>query len=570
MYIPLCNKTHYSLQTGYSKIDDIVSKCAEYNIPSIAITDNTMSSAIKLYSKCKDIGIKPIYGLNIETVYKNSNIDLLMYAKNINGYKSLISISNKNQLNKLAEEDLLNCEDVIVVSKDRGDKILLDFNAAYKNDFYIGVTAVNRNITMYDMCREFANSNNIKPVALNETLYTNKEDRNNHLTLLCSAYKKTYSEIKGLSHMNKAISEDRFYLENSNSFNVNTEEELKNSIEISDKCDNFSILGKLSLPLFSNDSGSGSELLRDLCRNGWKNKISNKIDERNQSVYIDRIKYELDVIDRCGLSGYFLIVQDYVNWAKNNGMLVGFGRGSAAGSLISYLVNITEVDPIKYNLLFERFYNEGRNSPGSVAIPDIDVDFPPSRRHEVFSYIRNKYSDEKVCQVATFAALKGRGALKEILRIHEVCDEKTANEITKNLPQEGSISDKLEQDKEVSIIRWTLNNQPALLSDWCEYNNGTYSGSMAQFFKQAVEIEGTYKSYGKHASAIVISSDVISENYQILKDKSSDDLLLGIEYEDAEKSGLPKMDILGLELLDKLMNVKSLLRTGKLLDAKHD
>lgn len=558
-YIPLCNMTHYTFQTGYSKVDTLVKRCASYGIPAISVTDNIMSGAIKLSLECEKNGIKPIFGLSVSL----GKLLFLVYAKNYNGYINLISLSNKANIGDILVSDILSLNDVIVVSKDVSDYCgsLADIINKFRDDFYCGVTAVNRSdVELYNI-RDFATKHKIKPVALNETLYTDKSERDNHLTLLCSSYKTTYQEINEHAHLNRAILNDRFYLEPSETFNVNTDEELKNSIEISDKCEKFQILGELSLPSFGVDNEQ--EYLRSLCIDGWNRKIKNVVPQSEISTYVDRIRHELDVINRCGLSGYFLIVQDYINWAKNNDILVGPGRGSSAGSLISYLTNITEVDPIKYGLLFERFYNEGRNAPGRIATPDIDADFQPSRRAEVMNYIRDKYSREKVCQVATFGSLKGRGALKEVFRIHNVCDEKTSNEITKNLPQEGAISDKLEEDKETSIIRWTLNNSPKSLESWCKIENGEYTGCMAEHFKQAIEIEGTYKSYGKHASALVLSNYKISDRYQMLKDKSGHEMLLGIEYEDAEKSGLIKADILGLSTLDKLMKVKKLLKFGK-------
>ena len=162
--------------------------------------------------------------------------------------------------------------------------------------------------------------------------------------------------------------------------------------------------------------------LRQLCRNGWKERLSNtnKI-ESNESVYLNRITTALEVISEANLSGYFLIVRDIVANIKNNGWLPGPGRGSAAGCLVSYLIGVTQVDPIEHGLIFERFYNAGRNTDDHISLPDIDIDVPATKRDETIKYIREKYGKDKVGQMVTFGRLQGRSALKEVLRMNQAC-----------------------------------------------------------------------------------------------------------------------------------------------------
>ena len=276
---------------------------------------------------------------------------------------------------------------------------------------------------------------------------------------------------------------------------------------------------------------------------------------------MDRIKYELQVIEEANLAGYFLIVQDYVNWAKNQGWLIGCGRGSAAGCLISYLLNITSIDPIKYELLFSRFYNRGRNTKDHISLPDIDIDFPITKRQYVIDYLRTKYGKDRVCQMATFGRLQGRGALKEVLRVNNVCDFETMNLITKNLPQEAEINDQMEESDETSIIRWTLQNEPQDLIDWCKMDEeGNLSGEYAQFFEQAIRLEGTYKSQGKHAAGVIVAAEPLDKVCPMIRDKNSDEKIAGMNMGDLESMGHVKLDILGVVVLDKLMKTNDLLK----------
>ena len=282
-------------------------------------------------------------------------------------------------------------------------------------------------------------------------------------------------------------------------------------------------------------------------------KVANKEDEAN---YLARVKTEFEVIFKAELSGYFLIVQDIVNYIKEQGWLAGPGRGSAAGCLVSYLLGITEVDPIEYGLIFERFYNEGRNTEDYVSLPDIDVDVPAEHRDEVIDYIRQKYNPENVSQMITFGRLQGRAALKEVLRINEAVSFAEMNEITQNIPNEADISDQLEIADEKSIIRWALMNESENLKKWCKINEDqTLDGDLASMFEQAINIEGTNKSQGKHAAGVIISQHKLKDVCPMVKDKTGN-LIAAFEMNDLESQGHVKFDILGIDLLSKIMDIK--------------
>jgi DNA polymerase-3 subunit alpha len=220
-------------------------------------------------------------------------------------------------------------------------------------------------------------------------------------------------------------------------------------------------------------------------------------------------------------------------------------------------VGITQVDPIEYGLIFERFYNAGRNTEDHISLPDIDIDVPASRRDDTINYIRDKYGHSKVSQMVTFGRLQGRSALKEVLRMNEACGYDEMNVITKSLPPEHEISDQLADMDDPSVIRWTLINQPEVLREYCRMNDeGELEGDYAKLFEQAMRIEGTFKSQGKHAAGVVISSNNLNEVCPMVRDKSSSEKMAGMEMNDLEAMGHVKFDVLGISLLDKVMGIR--------------
>ena len=292
-----------------------------------------------------------------------------------------------------------------------------------------------------------------------------------------------------------------------------------------------------------------------MCRNGWRKLINGKIDKADQDVYRDRVLSELAVIEKAKLSGYFLIVQDYVNEFKNRGCLVGPGRGSGGGSLVCYLTGITMIDPIKYGLIFERFYNEGRNTEDHISLPDIDVDFPPSYREQVIDYLKLKYGQEKVCQMLTFGRLSGRSIIKEVLRVNELCSFDMMNKITDKLPSEAAISDLLGEMENPSVILWALENDRDSLVDYCWINeDGSLGGDYAKAFEQSMRMEGIFKTQGKHAAGVVIASEDLTKVCPMVKASRGSEQIAGMEMSDLEAIGCVKFDILGVSVLEKIAN----------------
>ena len=409
----------------------------------------------------------------------------------------------------------------------------------------------------------------IPAVATADSHYPKKEDASDHLLLLCSSMKTPLRDIKKKVDNNEDVGFSAFL--RSNNFHIptfeemsrlHTETELENSMKIADMCGDYDILGSPTLPKFNCPKDLGEEAhLRQLCRDGWKEKLTNTDKARSsESIYVDRVTKELEVISEENLSGYFLIVRDIVANIKNNGWLPGPGRGSAAGCLVSYLIGVTQVDPIEHGLIFERFYNAGRNTEGHVSLPDIDIDVPATKRDETIEYIRDKYGRDKVGQMVTFGRLQGRSALKEVLRMNQACSYDEMNVITKSLPHEHEISDQLADMDQQSVIKWALMNQPDTLRDYCRLNDdGALEGDYSKLFEQAMRIEGTFKSQGKHAAGVVISSNNLDKVCPMVRDKKGTEKIAGMEMNDLEAMGHVKFDILGVSLLDKIMGIKTLL-----------
>tara|TARA_R100001163_G_C5068220_1_gene208214 strand:- start:6946 stop:8856 length:1911 start_codon:yes stop_codon:yes gene_type:complete len=413
--------------------------------------------------------------------------------------------------------------------------------------------------------RYIAKKYNFPTIATADSHYPEKQDAGDHLLLLCAAMRTPLRKIKAKLDNKEDVGFSGFM--KSSNFHIPTLEEIQavnrpweieNTLSIADMCEEYDILGKPMLPKFKcPEQLSEEQHLRQLCREGWRNKLLGRLTEPEKLEYTERVKKELEVISDANLSGYFLIVRDIVNSVRDNTWIPGPGRGSAAGCLVSYLVDITQVDPIKYDLIFERFYNAGRNTSDHVSLPDIDIDVPATKRDEVIDYIRGKYGKEKVGQMVTFGRLQGRSALKEVLRMNEACSYDEMNVITKSLPHEHEVSDQLAEMDDPSVIRWTLMNQPEVLRDYCRMNDdGTLEGDFAKRFEQAMRIEGTFKSQGKHAAGVVISSHNLNDVCPMVRDKKGSEKIAGMEMNDLESMGHVKFDILGVSLLDKIMGVR--------------
>jgi len=620
-YIPLHCHSMYSLLDGLSKPKNIAKRCLDIGASSCALTDHgNIAGAVKFYSEMKQNGIKPILGCEIylcdqdPTIQDPSNKILthfIVLAKNLKGWKNLIRlVSESNRPDFYYHKPRLNLEALASFCDGNllgmcghlgsllADKILVD-NRPSKDWSSIGIDTINQLKSIFgkdnffleaqlmdvhntpiqkdlsEMIRELGTKTNTKVVCTPDAHYCEKSDATDQRILLCNNLKTTLPDISRKISNNEDVplscffTSDNFHILSQEEITaLHTEEEIENTNYVSSLCEEYNILNNPLLPPFPcPDSLNPDEYLRQLCRLGWRNKIADKIPENNQQEYVDRIKYELTVLQGAGLSSYFLIVQDIVNHVRQNHWLPGPGRGSAAGCLVSYLVGITSIDPIKYNLMFDRFYNAGRNSTDHISMPDIDVDVPINKREHIIEYIKNQYGHDKVSQMITFNTIKGRGALKDVLRVYGNISFDEMNKITKNIPDEAKIADELQEMKEEtgesSIIRWALENSPDKLKEWCYIDdNNELQGPLAKRFEQAIRLEGTKSNQSKHAAGIAISATPLNQSCPMVYDTKNDQLIAGMEMQDLEAIGIIKFDILGVAMLDKIMTITELLKSG--------
>lgn len=611
-----------SLLDGLSKFEDIASRCKEVGATACAITDHgNIAGAVKFYQAMKKANIKPILGCEIYLCDQDPSIKdvsnkklshFLILAKNLRGWKNLIklvSMSNRPEfyyhkprlnLERLREfcdgsligicghlgsyiaEKLIENDHIIDNFMDVGVKTVNELRSIFgENNLFLEAQLIDSDnlpiqALLTDAIRSIAKTTNTKVIATPDAHYARREDAVDQRILLCNNLKTTLPEISRKISNNEDAPLSCFFL--SDNYHIPSYEELKaihpqeeldNTNYVSSLIEEYNILNSPRLPPFECPEGYDQDTyLRQLCRHGWKEKIADTVPKEDQQVYVDRIKHELEILQGAGLSSYFLIVQDIVNYVRSQGWLPGPGRGSAAGCLVSYLIGITSIDPIKYDLLFERFYNQGRQEKGRVSLPDIDVDVPINKREQVISYIREKYGNDKVSQMVTFNTMKGRGAIKDVLRVYGNISFEEMNRITKDIPDEAKIADELQEMKEetgeASIIRWALENNPDKLKEWCYLDeNNELQGQLAKRFEQAIRLEGTKTNQSKHAAGIAISSEPLHEICPMVYDTKNQQLIAGMEMQDLEALGVIKFDILGIAMLDKIMTIKDILYNGE-------
>lgn len=536
-WFPLCNYTHYSLQRAFSKPEELAKKSAENSYPACGIADyKSISGAVSFYQACVKHDIKPIIGCSFD--------DYTLFAKNHTGWLELIQI-------------------VSSIENGEVDSFLLKTLCGSGNLIAVAASESVSPISGDDFYK--------KSDAFTDTYYVEKSQADLHRILICSGLKTTIPKVK--KDTSNAKEFQRFF--DSNDWYLKDRQEVARLViedprmscfeDIFHKCENYNILNPPMLPKFETPNGeTEAEYLRHLSRLGWMKLLDKQIkDEDKRKEYGDRVKHEFEVIEGADLFGYFLIVADILDFIVNRkGWMAGPGRGSAAGCLVSYLVGITMIDPIQFDLLFERFYNAGRNTDGHTSLPDIDIDVPGGKREEIIEYLKDKYGHDRVSQMLTFGRLQGRSAIKEVLRVNEACGFGEMNHITKSIPDEAAISDQLSlmDDKDRSIIRWALINNSDELIDYCQVNDrGELEGDYAEYFRQAIEIEGTFKTQGKHAAGVVISAKPLHSVCPMVDSKSSSEKIAGLEMADLEALGHVKLDVLSIMLLDKLMYVKELI-----------
>ena len=502
MYAPLYIKTDNSLLESLISISDLVEYAKVNNIKALTITDNRMYGVMDFYHACIDNNIKPIIGLEVVMDKR-----IVLYAKTSIGYKNLLKLST------IQSERVLTIDDLKKYNTD-----LICILPFLSNDLYDEYKSIYKDIYKSYRTKEERDTIKEEKVYLNETLYLNKSD---------SEYiNYVYAIKKGTLVSNIKLDIKNNFIVKEEVLEKHFREDLETNKKIVDMCNVEINYTSDLLPNYECPNNDQYAYLKKLCIEGLKNKFGNTVSK----VYQDRLKYELDIINKMGFCNYFLVVYDFIKYAKENNIYIGPGRGSAASSLVSYLLNITEIDPIKYNLLFERFLN-----PERVSMPDIDIDMEDTKRDEVIKYCINKYGIKKVVPIIAFGTLASKQAIRDVGRCLDI-DLSIIDYICKQIDSRLSLKENLSNKK---------------LYDYIKMDE-----ELDKMYEVAMKIEGLKRHTTIHAAGIIMSKVDIDEIVPL--DKSHNDFYT-TQYDMTylESLGLLKMDFLAIKNLTMMHEIIS-------------
>ncbi|AKL96681.1 DNA polymerase III subunit alpha [Clostridium aceticum] len=553
-FVHLHLHTEYSLLDGFTTIHKVMDRAKELDMEAIAITDHgTMFGVVEFYKAAMKKGIKPIIGCEVYTAArgmrdKDPNKDkyqghLVLLAKDMEGYQNLIKLVSHSYLYGFYYKPRVDYEELEKYSKGlialssclagdiqqcllnsqyaKAKEIALKLQGIYgENNFYLelqdhGLQEQKEvNVQLVKLSKETG----IPLVASNDVHYIHKEDAEAHDILLCIQTGKIQEDQERMKFPN-----DEFYLKTPQEMRElfpYAQEALANTVKIAERCNVEFDFNAIHLPQYDTPEGySVQQYLKELCYEGLNNRYHHPA-----QALKDRLEYELKVIEKMGYAEYFLIVWDFIKYAKDHHIPVGPGRGSAAGSIVAYTLGITDIDPIRYNLIFERFLN-----PERISMPDIDIDFCYERREEVIDYVKKKYGSEKVAQIITFGTMAARAAIRDVGRVINMPYNKV-DQIAKQIP--FAIGMTIDKALEVN---------PQLKQIYHEDEEARYLIEIAK------KLEGLPRHASTHAAGVVISKKALDEYVPLyMHDKSvTTQFTMG----NLEELGLLKMDFLGLRTL---------------------
>ena len=569
--------SHYSLLDGLPKIDELLDYTKELGMDSVALTDHgVLYGAVEFYKKAKERGIKPIIGCEVYTAFegmnqKRPNIDdkryhLILLAKSEQGYKNLVQLITKAHLEGFyykprVDDKLLakHSEGLIALTGclagriprliqsknfEQAEDLAKKYQEIFgKDNFYLEIQHHPNSPGQETTNNELINISQkygIPLVATNDSHYLKSEDAEAQDLLMLINTGANLNDPERIT-----IKSDDFSLKSPKEMEQafkHIPEAIENTQKIMQACNFEFELGKTKLPSFEvPNHKTPDEYLEELCKQGLKRRFK---DNLNKEI-TDRLNHEISVIEETGFASYFLIVQDFVNWAKEQRIVVGPGRGSAPGSLVSYLLNITNVDPIKNDLLFERFLN-----PGRISMPDIDLDFTDRRRDEVIDYVAQKYGKDKIARIITFGTMAARAVIRDVGRAlgyaYPYCDQ-----IAKMIPLGFNLDQTLKKVDEFKNIYQTDERAERLIN-------------------LAKKLEGVARHASTHACGIVISNQPLSNLIPLQRPTQNDEsIVTQYEMHSIEDLGLLKMDFLGLKNLTIIEDTLSriyVLRNGLKVD----
>jgi DNA polymerase-3 subunit alpha len=561
-FVHLHNHTAYSLLDGAIKIDDLIKKTKEYNMPAVSITDHgVLYAVIDFYKKAKKENIKPIIGCELylssgsRFEKKRKNYHLLLLAENKKGYHNLIQLVSKAWLEGFyykprVDKDLLAeySEGLICLSAciqgeipqlildgnyDLAKKAVSDYQAIFgRENFFLELQDhhLSKEKEAAQGLIRLSREENIPAVITNDVHYLNKEDAELHDILLALQTGTTTADENRMTFQGR-----EYYFKSSSEMKdifPDFKSAYDNTIKISERIDLELDFNHFYLPDYPDlaQEESPEDLLRKLCLDGLKEK---NMTENKEAL--ERLKYELKIIYEMGYAAYFLIVHDFVAYAEKNNIMVGPGRGSAAGSLVAYLLKITKVNPLKYGLIFERFLN-----PERVTMPDIDIDFDENR-DQIIDYVKERYGEERVAQIGTFGTMAGRAAVRDIGRALGISYGKV-DKVAKMISSRAGIEESMSNSKKLR----NLYNQDSQVKELIDYAKG---------------VEGFPRHISTHAAGVIIGAEPLAQIVPLQKQDES--VITQLPMGDLESLGLLKMDFLGLRNLTVIKNTLELIKKRK-------
>lgn len=592
-FVHLHNHSHHSLLDGMSKVPDLVSRVKEMGMEAVAITDHgTMSGVIEFYKAADAEGIKPIIGMEAYVAARShtdrdpqkdkARYHLIILAMNNTGYKNLMKLSTIANLEGMyykprIDHELLEQynEGLIILSAcasgevgenlrsdnyEEAKKIASWYKSVFGDRYYLELqdhghlespAAWDVQVKINDYLLKLSKELDIPCVVSSDGHYPTHDDRDAHEILLCVGTGAFLSDEKRMSlkDFELHITEPKEIIER---WSKTHPEAVRNTKAIADRCSVTIQLGGILIPKFDTPDGqSEKEYLDQLVYRGMAVRYADKsLDEAKKlkngeiqklltAAQAERLDMEFGVLDKMGYNGYFLIVQDFINWGKDQGIIFGPGRGSAAGSIIAYALNITDLDPLKYDLLFERFLN-----PDRISMPDIDIDIQDTRRDEVIQYCAEKYGDSRVANIVTFGKMAARAAVRDVARVLQV-PYADADRLSKMIPPPV-------QGRHI-LLSTSIKEDPDLKN---EYQTNPVA---KEVFDYAIRLEGTIRSHGVHAAGVVIAPDDIV-NYAPLEMAQKGVVSTQYPMGPVEELGLLKMDFLGLSNLTIINNALRIIK----------
>ena len=607
-FVHLHNNSQFSVLQSTSKIADIVKKTAEFNMSAVALTDKAnMMGAFHFYRAIKNFNdnnddqskkIKPIIGceLNIcenhtDKSYRNDGYQTVFLAKNKTGYQNLIKMCSlgytdgfyyvpridKKIVEKYSEGLIVLSGDkygeisnkILNIGEKQAEEALHWWKSVFKNDYYLEITrhGEEEDEVVNKLLIRFSKSHAIKLIATNTSKYISKEDANAHDILLCvkDGEKQSTPIGKGRS-FRYGLKNQEYYFKSPTEMSAlfkDIPESILNIEEVVNKIEFYDLKRDVLLPKFTlpgdfkpKTDDIENEYLRHITYLG-ANNIYENIDKELE----EKIDFELSVIKNSGYPGYFLIVQDLISAARDMGVSVGPGRGSVAGSIVAYSLGITKVDPIKYDLLFERFLN-----PDRVSMPDIDIDFDDEGRSKVIDYVIEKYGSNQVAQIITYGKMAAKSSIRDTARVLDL-SLGDADFLAKLIPNNIRLSDIFESDKK----KLSSDLRSDDYSNAIELKNlSDGDGLQAETINQARVIEGSLRNVGVHACGVIITPDDITQFVPIATAKDSKLAVTQFDNSVVESAGLLKMDFLGLKTLTLIKDTIKLVKYRHQVDINID